>query len=184
MADKENYLNGQVVYQGPIFSVEKQQVALADGTQAQRDVIFHQPSVAILAFIDDDHILIERQWRATIQAFTWEIPAGKLDQRDQGNLQRAAIRELNEELRLAAQELLPVLTFYQAVGFSDAQMTLFAANQLSPVDQEAVLPRDQGESLDILTISFEELSQWFVQGKINDQKTLLAYLYWANLRKG
>ncbi|CAH1849992.1 NUDIX hydrolase [Convivina praedatoris] len=184
MANKEKYLSGQVVYQGPIFAVEKQQVSLSDGTQVQRDVILHQPSVAILAFIDDDHILIERQWRATIQDFTWEIPAGKVDQRDQDNLRQAAIRELNEELRLEAQKLVPALTFYQAVGFSDAQLTLFTAEQLSPVAQEAILPRDQGESLDILTISFDELSQWFAQGKINDQKTLLAFLYWANLRKG
>lgn len=183
MADSEKYLSGETVYTGPIFSVEQAQVQLADGQSVQRDIVHHVPAVAIIAFLDADHIILEKQWRTPVQDFVLEIPAGKLDERDQGDAAHAVVRELNEELRMTAGQIMPVMDFYETVGFSDAAMTIYLARDLQPVVSDQILPRDDGESLDLLTVSFDQLQDWFNQGKLKDQKTLTAFFYWAYLRR-
>ncbi len=61
MAEREQVQDTQIVYEGPIFSVEKQAVTLFNGKPSQRDIVRHVPAIAVLAFVDDDHILLEKQ---------------------------------------------------------------------------------------------------------------------------
>ena len=72
--------------------------------------------------------------------------------------------------------------FYETVGFSDAYMHLYLARQLQPVAPSDQLARDFGESFDIIELSFDDMQLLFEQGKINDQKTLTAFLYWSYIR--
>lgn len=182
MAEREQVQETQIVYEGPIFSVEKQAVTLFNGKTSQRDIVRHVPAIAVLAFVDDDHILLERQYRATIGDFILEIPAGKLDERDFAQPEHAVVRELNEELRMSAGNIQQVTGFYETVGFSDAYMYLYVARGLQPLPVAEQLPRDLGESLDIETVSYAEMQQLFAAGKLNDQKTLTAFLYWSYMR--
>ena len=180
MADKETLLQSKTIYQGPIFEVEIQDVALANGVETKRDVVRHVPAISVLAFVDDDHVILEKQWRAAVSDFVIEIPAGKLDERDFDQPEHAVQRELNEELRLQAASIEQVMGYYEAIGFTDAYMYLYVARDLTPVYEE--LPQDLGESIDLLTVSFDEMSAMFADGRLNDQKTVTAFLYWAKLR--
>lgn len=182
MAEREHVRDTQTVYEGPIFSVEKQQVALFNGKTSQRDIVRHVPAIAVLAFADDDHIILERQYRATIGDFILEIPAGKLDARDFDQPEHAVVRELNEELRVSAGKIQRVSGFYETVGFSDAYMHLYVARDLQPIPEDKQLPQDLGESLDIEHVTYDEMQRMFEAGQINDQKTLTAFLYWSYLR--
>ncbi|MCT8390114.1 NUDIX hydrolase [Leuconostoc holzapfelii] len=182
MAEREQVRETQTVYEGPIFSVEKQAVTLFNGQTSQRDIVHHVPAIAVMAFPDEDHMLLEKQYRATIGDFILEIPAGKLDARDFDEPEHAVIRELNEELRVSAGHIQRVTGFYETVGFSDAYMHLYIARDLQPIPVANQLPRDLGESLDIESVSFEALKRLFEAGEINDQKTLTAFLYWSYLR--
>lgn len=182
MAEREQVTHSKIVYEGPIFSVETQDVNLYNGCQSQRDIVRHVPAIAILPFIDDDHMIIEKQYRATIGDFILEIPAGKLDERDFSVPEHAVSRELNEELRMTAGVIERVVGFFETVGFSDAYMSIYVARNLQPIAPSKQLPRDLGESLDLITISFDEMKTFFEAGKLNDQKTILAFLYWSYLR--
>ncbi|ADG41331.1 MULTISPECIES: NUDIX hydrolase [Leuconostoc] len=182
MAEREQVTNSNIVYEGPIFSVEKQEVKLYNGRQSQRDIVRHVPAIAVLPFVDADHMMIEKQYRATIGDFILEIPAGKLDERDLAVPEHAVERELNEELRMTAGTIERVMGFFETVGFSDAYMHVYVARDLKPIPLSKQLPRDLGESLDLITISFDEMKTLFESGKINDQKTVLAFLYWSYLR--
>lgn len=182
MAEREQVTNSKIVYEGPIFSVEKQNVDLYNGHQSQRDIVRHVPAIAVLPFIDADHMVIEKQYRATIGDFILEIPAGKLDERDLAVPEHAVERELNEELRMTAGTIERVMGFFETVGFSDAYMHVYVARDLKPIALSKQLPRDLGESLDLITISFDEMKILFEAGKLNDQKTVLAFLYWSYLR--
>ncbi|GMA69215.1 ADP-ribose pyrophosphatase [Leuconostoc litchii] len=174
--------SSKIVYEGPIFSVETQDVALYNDKKAKRDIVRHVPAIAVLAFVDDDHIILEKQWRATINDFILEIPAGKLDARDFDEPQHAVIRELNEELRMSASSIERALGFFETVGFSDAYMYLYVARDLKPIAENKQLPRDLGETMDLVTLSFDELKSLFDSGNLNDQKTITAFLYWNYLR--
>lgn len=182
MAEREIIISRESVYHGPIFNVEKQQVKLYSGEQSQRDVVRHVPAVAIIALTDDDCIILEKQYRATIEDFTLEIPAGKLDERDFDSPQHAVLRELNEELRMTSNDIKQVASFYETVGFSDAYMYLYIARELKDIDKSEQLPRDLGESIDLVTLSFEDMKFLFDNGKLTDQKTMTAFLYWSYIR--
>ncbi|CAK1235627.1 NUDIX hydrolase [Fructobacillus tropaeoli] len=186
MAEKERFLSKQDVYQGKIFSVEKRQVELADGSQAQRDIVHHALAVGILPLVDTDHAILVRQWRAAADDFILEIPAGKVDSRDHGNeeeaARQAAIRELNEEIRFHPGSLTKFATVYEAIGFTDARIALYLATDMTALANAEQLPQDHGESLDLLTVSYDEMTALYQRGELNDQKTLTAYFYWTNWR--
>lgn len=182
MAEKEIVLSRETVYEGPIFDIEVQQVQLHTGEQTTRDVVRHVPAIAVLAFVDDEHIILEKQWRATVEDFVLEIPAGKLDERDFDDPSAAVQREINEELRMKAGRIQKAIGFVETVGFSDAYMHLYVAHDLTPVPEDEALPRDLGETMDLMTVSFSELKAMFDRGDITDQKTMTAFLYWHYLR--
>lgn len=182
VAYRETVTSSKIIYEGPIFSVETQDVNLYNGKKAKRDIVRHVPAIGVLAFVDDEHIILEKQWRATISDFILEIPAGKLDQRDFDEPHHAVERELNEELRMAAGSIEKALGFVETVGFSDAYMHLYVARNLTPIEQDQQLPRDLGETMDLVTMSFSEVKSLFDSGKLIDQKTVTAFLYWNYLR--
>jgi len=182
MAEREHLISSKTVYKGPIFSIETQSVKLYNDRQAERDIVRHVPAIAVLPFVDADHMILEKQYRAAIGDFILEIPAGKLDERDFDQPEHAVTRELNEELRMTAGVIKRIVGFFETVGFSDAYMHVYIAQDLQVISEEHQLPRDLGESLDLVTVSFDEMKVLFETGQLNDQKTILAFLYWSYLR--
>ncbi|KRK98294.1 NUDIX family hydrolase [Secundilactobacillus odoratitofui DSM 19909 = JCM 15043] len=172
MTLEEKVIGHEPIYDGAIINVERQTVKLPNGETAHRDIVHHSGAVAVLAITDDQKMILVKQWRAPIAATTLEIPAGKLDERDQNDPAHAAMRELNEEIRLKTDHLTKLAGFYSSVGFSDEYMTLYLATDLTPVDR--ALPRDQGENLDIKAYSLDELKNMIAAGEIADAKTIMA----------
>ncbi|HUU11345.1 MAG TPA: hypothetical protein VM431_12535, partial [Phycisphaerae bacterium] len=71
-------LSRDVVYTGRRVTLEVHHVRDARGRETTREVIVHPGAVAILAFPQDGHVLLERNWRYTVGAAMIEIPAGTL----------------------------------------------------------------------------------------------------------
>lgn len=178
---REDVIQEDVKFEGKIIKVTQQTVQLPNGSQAKRDIVYHSGAVAVMAITPDDKMILTRQWRAPIKAMSIEIPAGKLDDRDRQNPRHAAERELNEETRLQAGEWTEVSDFYTSIGFADEHMTLYLATNLAPVETE--LPQDADENLDLMYVSFDEMTALFQAGQLQDAKTLLAYFHWQTLRQ-
>ncbi|MTV82905.1 NUDIX hydrolase [Secundilactobacillus folii] len=169
---EEHVIDHKPIYDGAIINVERQTVTLPNGDTAYREVVHHSGAVAVMAVTDEQKMILVRQWRAPIGKTTLEIPAGKLDSRDGDQPEHAAIRELNEEIRLHPLHLQRVAGFYSSVGFSDEYMTLYVVTGLQPVESE--LPRDKGENLGIQAYSLADLKQMVANGEIEDAKTVMA----------
>ncbi|QMU07433.1 NUDIX hydrolase [Levilactobacillus suantsaii] len=173
---EEHVESSETLYDGVIVRLERQQVRLPNGEAATREIVRHAGAVGILALTDADHMILERQWRAPAAKATLEIPAGKLDSRDADNIEHAVRRELNEEIRYEPGTLKRITGFYSSVGFSDEYMTLFMATDLTPVKTE--LPRDQGENLELSTVTKTQAQAMIASGEIEDAKTIMAIYYW------
>lgn len=173
---EEKVIGVEPKYDGTIINVEKQTVELPNGDTAIRDIVHHAKAVGILVLNKDNKMLLETQWRAPIQKVTIEIPAGKVDPRDNNNPEHAVVRELNEETRLKAHNIKRITGFYSTVGFSDEYMDLYMATDLEPVDNE--MPRDQGEYLNVREYSLDEAMDMIESGQIEDAKTITAIYYW------
>lgn len=167
---KEEMLKSERVYEGRIFSVERDLVRLPDGTESQRDIVRHPNAVAILAWADREHILLVRQFRYATGRELWEVPAGKLEA---GELPSdCAARELQEETGYAPGSLRELAAFYTSPGFSSEMLYLFEARDLV----RAAGGKDADEFLEVARLPLHQALAWLEKGKIQDAKTLIALL--------
>lgn len=98
MEFEEKTLSRKEIYQGPIFKLVQDQVELPEGKgTAQRDLIFHNGAVCVLAVTDEQKLILVKQYRKAIEAVSYEIPAGKLEVGENTAPVAAALRELEEE---------------------------------------------------------------------------------------
>ncbi|CAM2826329.1 NUDIX hydrolase [Fructilactobacillus fructivorans] len=178
---EEKVISSKPVYKGPIAQVEEQQVKLPNGKLASREIIHHCKSVAMLAITSGNKMIMEKQWRAPAKRVMLEIPAGKLDDRDDDSPIHAVKRELNEEVRFNAKDIKQLYSFYPSVGISDEYMYLYLVQGLTPVKNK--LPRDPGEFLEIDEYSLDEAKQMLKDGQIIDAKTIMAIQYWELMQK-
>lgn len=179
MSLEEKELKRDNIFQGKIIDVDVELVELPNGETSTREVVHHQGAVCCLAINDQDQCLLVNQWREPIKRTSIEIPAGKVDDRDD-SLLNAMKRELNEETGYQADYIEQLLTFYSTVGFSDEKLTLFYCDSLKIVDDK--LPQDDDEFLQQMWVSLPEAKQMILDEQIVDLKTIYAITYWENLK--
>lgn len=177
MTFEEKIVSSEKVYQGHILSLEKETVVTPDGQQANREIVRHAPAIALLMVTNDHKMILEQQWRSPVEKVTLEIPAGKVDDRDDGDIMHAAQREMNEETRLQAKNICKVASTFSSPGFTDEKITLFYATGLSRVEHP--LPQDWDENIHLIEVSLKEALMMVQEGKIDDMKTVMAIYYWA-----
>ena len=59
----EHTVDSRVAYDGGLLKVMRDSIRLPDGGSAWREYVVHPGAVMMLAFLDDDTILLERQYR-------------------------------------------------------------------------------------------------------------------------
>ena len=173
---KARVLSSRVVYRGPAFTVTADQVLEPSGVRARRDIVHHSGSVVILA-VDDDgsesRILLERQYRHAARQSLWELPAGRIDNGENGLT--AARRELMEETGYTAIHWKCILRFYASPGFLAETMDVYLARGLRR-------GKAQPEADEVIRIRMVPLSTavgMVMKGAIRDAKTIASVL-WLN----
>ena len=176
MEFEEKTLSRKEIYNGPIFQLVQDQVELPAGKgTAQRDLIFHNGAVCVLAINQANKIVLVKQYRRAIEKVSYEIPAGKLDVGENADPEAAALRELEEEAAYTG-DLTLLYDFYSAIGFCNERLKLYLASNLSKVENPR--PQDEDETLELLEVSLEEAKALIQSGDICDAKTIMAVQYW------
>jgi ADP-ribose pyrophosphatase len=166
----EKKLAGEQVYDGSLLKVYRDTVALPDGGQSTREYIRHPGAVAVVALLDDDRVVLERQFRYPHGRDFIEIPAGKIDP-GEAPLETAQ-RELLEETGYVAQEWRRIGVIHPAIAYTDEAIELFVARRLTL--EKARL--DHGEFLEVLLLPLEKALEMVRGGEITDAKTVAALL--------
>ena len=172
----EKQIATEDIFDGTVLHVFKDDVCLPDGGTAVRELIKHIGAVCIIPVTDDGQVVLERQYRYPISQAIIEIPAGKLDYKDEDRLE-AAKRELREETGYTADKWTDIGLYYPAPAYSDEKITMYLAQSLHKGDQEL----DEDEFLEIFTMPLEDLVDMIVSGKITDGKTQVAALKAAQI---
>lgn len=168
----ETTLDSRQVYDGVLLKVFQDQVRLPDGRQAVREYVRHPGAVVIIAVLPDGDMLFERQYRYGPGHTFLEFPAGKIDP---GEAPAAtAVRELREETGHEADEWIHLGTMHPCIGYSDEHIEIFLARGLRHVGAKL----DDGEFLELTTLSLEAAMSAVWRGELTDAKTLAA-LIWA-----
>lgn len=176
MEFEEKTISRKEIYKGPIFQLVQDQVELAEGKgRAQRDLIFHNGAVCVLAVTSTNKIVLVKQYRKAIEKVSYEIPAGKLEIGENADPEAAALRELEEETAYIGKLRL-LYDFYSAIGFCNERLRLYVASDLEKVENPR--PQDEDETLELLEVSMDEALSLVQSGDICDAKTIMAIQYW------
>lgn len=175
---RETRVDSSTVYDGDFLKVQKDSVMLPNGAHSAREYIRHPGAVVILPVLDDGSILIERQYRYPLDQVFYEFPAGKIDP-GEDHLD-CAKRELKEETGYIANDWQFVCTIHNAIAYSDEHLEIFLARGL--VAGESAL--DDGEFLETMTVSVDDLLQWVREGKVTDVKTVIGSFWLEKILSG
>ena len=168
---KETTLRSELIFDGTILHLYRDDIRLPGGGKAHREIIRHIGAVCVIPLLDDGRVVMERQYRYPVDEVILEIPAGKLDAKDE-DPRKAALRELEEETGYRAGTLIDLGKFYPACAYSDEAITMYLAKDLTL----GQVHRDEDEFLDVELIPLKDLVRQVLAGEIPDVKTQLAVL--------
>lgn len=171
-------IDRRLVREGAITEIYEDTISLPDGRIEKWDLVDHVGAAAVVPVRDDGKILMVRQWRNPNQEEMVEIPAGKLDARDEPT-DLAAARELEEETGYRAGTLTRLLSFRPTVAYSDEHIDIYLATDLT----KGVQHLDDDEFLGVEAWDPEDVVRGIYDGSIEDGKTIagvLAYCYRRN----
>ena len=167
----ETQLTSEEIFDGRILHLYNDTVRLPNGKTAPREVTRHVGAVCVVPLLDDGRVIVERQFRYPVGKVLMEIPAGKLDSKDE-DPRKAAARELLEETGAVAEELIELGMFLPACAYSDEAIHMYAAKKLTFREQKL----DADEFLNVFTMPLEQAVQKVLAGEIWDAKTQTALL--------
>jgi ADP-ribose pyrophosphatase len=174
----EHTLDHVEVLKGHFLHAFRDQVRLPNGDTATREYVIHPGAVMIIALLDDDRLVMERQYRYPVQQVMIEFPAGKLDAGE--DRLACAQRELLEETGYRAKEWAHAGVLHPVISYSTEFIDIWFARGLRLGERRL----DEGEFLDVFTASLEELLAWSREGKLTDAKTLTGLLWLQNHLSG
>ena len=167
----EKKISSTKIFDGEILHIRKDIITLPNGGEATRELVNHIGAVCIVPITADRKVIMERQFRYPIDSVVFEIPAGKLDSKDEDRL-LAAKRELREETGYTAKKWTDIGIYYPAPAYSDEKLTMYMAEDLEKGEQDL----DEDEFLDIYEVPLDDLVNDVIEGKITDGKTQVALL--------
>jgi ADP-ribose pyrophosphatase len=171
-------LSQATVWRGNFLDVRCDRVRLPDGREATREYIHHPGAVMVVALLDEDRLVVERQYRYPLAQAMLELPAGKLDPAESSFA--CAERELREETGYRALEWAFAGRLHPAIGYADETIDIWFARGLQPGERAL----DEGVFLDVLALRGEQLLDAVRDGTVTDGKTLAGLLWWQNVRAG
>lgn len=168
---KVDYINPQYQFRGHRFNVLQVDV---DGEKGRfsREMVEHPGAVVILPFLDNDRIVLIRNYRFVANEYLIELPAGTLEHEEDPYI--CAFRELEEETGYQAGKMRKLLHFFPSPGFCNEVLHAYVATSLTFKAQKL----DPTEQIETLIVSFEDSLRMIAEGTIKDAKTITTILYY------
>lgn len=174
----ETLVESKAVYQGDFLKVSRDRVRQSDGNEVSYEYVRHPGAVVVIPLLDDERVLVERQFRYPVGQVMTEFPAGKLDAGE--DPLACGQRELLEETGYTAAEWAKAGALHLAIGYSDEIIHIYFARGLKAGERQL----DEGEKLDVHAVKVDDLLLASRQGELTDAKTLTCLLWLQNVRSG
>lgn len=174
MSLSEKKLDGKIIYDGKILKLNLDNVELPNGKTAEREYINHSGGSAVL-YVENNKVLLVRQFRYAYGKEIYEIPAGKLEKGE--NPAVTAKRELEEETGYIAKELKELFKLYPTPGYSDEIIYVYLAENCTKSNSNP----DDDEFVECEFIEIEKVCKMIERGEICDAKTIASVYKYLTL---
>ena len=155
--------NKKVVFEGRYLRLVEKAVVNKHGENffwetIERKNIHGWGGVVIVALTKDRELIFEKNWRAPLESFVIQFPAGLTDIPGE-NEEQAARRELLEETGYEAKKLVPVISS----PLSPALTTTRATHFFAPDVEFTGKTRDEGtEDIKVLKVPVEQVDNFLL----------------------
>lgn len=170
-------LSTRLVYENPWTRVREDLAEMPNGRTTIYGVVECKPCVGVLPFIDNDRVVMVRQYRYVFgESHRWEMPTGGMKPGESPD--DAARRETREEIGFDVADLQAISTYYTSKAVMREVAHLYLGRDLSQVE---ALP-DETEFLEVGILPFDQVLQMVLSSEIRDSMTVIAVLHAARLR--
>ena len=163
----ERTVRKNYIYEGKILKLRRDDARLPDGRPCVREIIEHSGGACVL-YVKEDKVLLVRQYRYAYGESLYELPAGKLEIGE--DPKNAALRELEEEAGVLAEELKLLFVMYPTPGYTNEKIYIYQAVS----GKETATSPDEDEFLDVEYLPLDKVKEMLKTGEIKDGKTIVA----------
>jgi 8-oxo-dGTP pyrophosphatase MutT (NUDIX family) len=170
-------LSVKPVFSGRVIQVNVERVQLPNASIADLEIIHHPGGAAVVAVDAEHNVCLLRQFRHAANGFLWELPAGKIDNKEPP-LQTAQ-RELTEEAGARAGRWESLGEYLSSPGVFTEVVHLFLATELTL----GTIGLEEHEVIEVHWKPLREAVRMAADGEIRDGKSLVG-LFRAAARLG
>ena len=167
----------KTVYKGKPVNIDVYNLTV-EGRKVRREIIQHPGAAAILAFDENDKVILVKQHRFS-HGYILEIPAGTLEKGETPI--SCAYREIIEETGYEAKKMTKLISYFPSVGYNKEEIHIFVASCLKKRLHD--LPLDYDEFITVVKMDIKKLIGMIKTGKIIDSKTICAVMIYAAKKK-
>ena len=165
-------LSSEMIYQGRVFGLRRDEVLEPSGLRTTREVITHPGSVVVLPVLPDGRIVMVRQYRHATRQYLWELVAGRKEPEE--TPKQGAARELLEETGYRAKRFKVFLDVFPTPGFLEERMYILLAEGLTAGEAQP----EEDEKIEVRAFKLKELKQMIKSGRLQDAKSIAGILYY------
>ncbi|RTE86443.1 MULTISPECIES: ADP compounds hydrolase NudE [Gammaproteobacteria] len=181
MAGKQipTILSRQIVAKSRLLRIESIDLKFSNGElrQYERMQGSGRGAVMVVPFIDNDTMLLVREYAAGLHNYQLGFPKGLIDPGE--TPEQAADRELKEEIGYGVKKLVPMKSVTMAPAFFSASMHLYVGLDL----YSEKLPGDEPEPLEIVPWSVNNIDELLVQPDFTEARSVAALLLMQRWRE-
>lgn len=169
-------LERRYLYRNPWCAFRVDEVALPDGATIEYGVLEGGGFASVVPLTEEGGVVLVRQWRQPLGAFTLELPSGGVDRGE--DPREAAERELFEETGFRAVGLEHLVSIHTSTGRTDEVCHLFRCRAV----RDPGGPRPEPtEFIQVVELPLGEALEQASGGGITDAATVLGLMWSAHL---
>ena len=149
---EEKQLSSELIFDGKVVHLYCDKIELPNGKEATREYVKHIGAVCVLPVTKEGDAILVRQYRYAIGRMLLEIPAGKLDSKDEIP-EEAVRRELREETGAVCKKLTYMGKYFSSPAILDECIYMYLAEELEFGETDP----DDDEFLEVFRILLHEL---------------------------